>query len=161
MEARGWDQVDIVFVSGDAYIDHPSFAAAILHRSLEAAGSAWQFSVNPNGKAATPGASFGNPVCFFAVSAGNMDSMINHYTAIRKVRNDDAYSPGDRSVCAPTGPPWFTVSGLAKHTRVFGDRGGGSRPRLGAWPITTTGPIRSNGPSWLDAKADLVVYGMG
>ena len=95
MEARGWE-VDIVFVSGDAYVDHPSFAMAILARVLERINFRVGMLCQPDWQSAEPWAHLRAPRLFFAVSAGNMDSMINHYTANRKVRNDDAYSPGGR-----------------------------------------------------------------
>src|SRR3982751_2790177 len=96
MAARGWDYVDVVFVTGDAYVDHPSFAMAILHRVLEAAGFRVAILSQPDWRSVEPWRQFGRPRLFFAVSAGNMDSLINHYTANKKVRNDDAYSPGGR-----------------------------------------------------------------
>ncbi len=89
MRARGWDEVDVVFVTGDAYIDHPSFAMAILGRVLEANGYRVGILAQPDWHSAEPWRTFGRPRLFFAISAGNMDSMINHYTANRKVRNDD------------------------------------------------------------------------
>src|SRR3954465_8227742 len=94
MAARGWDEVDVVFITGDAYIDHPSFAMAILHRVLEQAGFRVAVLSQPDWRSVEPWRQFGKPRLFFAVSAGNMDSLINHYTANKKVRNDDAYSPG-------------------------------------------------------------------
>src|SRR5437667_7964905 len=81
MEARGWEGVDIVFVSGDAYVDHPSFAMAILARVLESAGFRVGMLCQPDWHSAEPWRTFGPPRLFFAISAGNMDSMINHYTA--------------------------------------------------------------------------------
>ena len=92
--ARGWEQPDVIFVSGDAYVDHPSFAAALLGRSLEAAGFKVAVLAQPDWKSADAWRAMGPPRLFYAVSAGNMDSMINHYTANRKRRNEDAYSPG-------------------------------------------------------------------
>ena len=94
MEARGWDEVDVVFVTGDAYVDHPSFAMALLGRLLESEGFRVAILSQPDWRSCEPWRTFGRPRLFFAISAGNMDSMINHYTANRKVRNDDAYSPG-------------------------------------------------------------------
>ena len=99
--ARGWDQPDIVFVSGDAYVDHPSFAAALLSRSLEAAGYKVAILSQPDWKSADAWRAMGPPRLFYAVSAGNMDSMINHYTANRKRRNEDSYSPGGRIELRP------------------------------------------------------------
>ncbi len=92
--ARGWDEIDVVFVTGDAYVDHPSFAMALLGRLLEAEGFRVGIVSQPDWKNCEAWKTFGRPRLFFAISAGNMDSMINHYTANRKVRNDDAYSPG-------------------------------------------------------------------
>ena len=94
MDARGWEQADVVFVSGDAYVDHPSFAAAILGRWLEAHGYRVVVLAQPDWQSADAWRALGRPRLFYAVSAGNMDSMINHYTANRKRRNADAYSPG-------------------------------------------------------------------
>ncbi|MEI6541543.1 MAG: hypothetical protein WCO86_18755, partial [Planctomycetota bacterium] len=93
---RGWDELDVVFVTGDAYIDHPSFASAILGRVLEAGGFRVGIVSQPDWRSCDAWRTFGKPRLYFAISAGNMDSMINHYTANRKVRNDDAYSPGGR-----------------------------------------------------------------
>src|ERR1700710_2104806 len=81
MKARGWDAVDVVFVTGDAYVDHPSFAMAILARVLEAAGFRVGMLSQRDGGSGEPWRTFGRPRLFFGVSAGNMDSMINHYTA--------------------------------------------------------------------------------
>src|SRR5262245_49715652 len=94
MVARGWAYVDVVFVTGDAYLDHPAFAMGILGRVLEAAGYRVAILSQPDWRSVEPWRQFGRPRLFFGISAGNMDSMINHYTANKKVRNDDAYSPG-------------------------------------------------------------------
>ena len=93
---RGWNEVDVVFVTGDAYVDHPSFAMALLGRLLESEGFRVGIVSQPDWRSCQAWRKFGKPRLFFAISAGNMDSMINHYTANRKVRNDDAYSPGGR-----------------------------------------------------------------
>lgn len=94
MDALSWSQPDVVFVSGDAYIDHPSFAASILGRWLEKHGFKVAILAQPDWKSADAWRALGPPRLFYAVSAGAMDSMINHYTANRKRRNADAYSPG-------------------------------------------------------------------
>ena len=101
IRARGWTQPDVVLVSGDAYIDHPSFAAAILGRWLEANGYRVAILAQPDWRSAEAFRSLGRPRLFFGVSAGNMDSLINHYTANRKRRNADAYSPGGRTGLRP------------------------------------------------------------
>ena len=105
LAARGVGQPDVVFVTGDAYVDHPSFAMAILGRWLEAHGFRVAILSQPDWKSADAWRAIGRPRLFYAVSAGNMDSMINHYTANRKRRNADAYSPGgviDRRPDRPT-----------------------------------------------------------
>ncbi|HET8744710.1 MAG TPA: YgiQ family radical SAM protein [Ramlibacter sp.] len=95
MEALGWDSCDIVLVTGDAYIDHPSFGMAVIGRVLEAQGFRVGIIAQPDWHSAEPFKALGKPNLFWAVTAGNMDSMINRYTADRKLRSDDAYTPGD------------------------------------------------------------------
>ncbi|OUL98393.1 YgiQ family radical SAM protein [Variovorax sp. JS1663] len=95
MEALGWDSCDIVIVTGDAYVDHPSFGMAVIGRMLEAQGFRVGIIAQPDWHSAEPFKALGKPNLFFGVTAGNMDSMINRYTADRKIRSDDAYTPGD------------------------------------------------------------------
>lgn len=95
MEALGWDSCDIVIVTGDAYVDHPSFGMAVIGRMLEAQGFRVGIIAQPDWHSADPFKALGKPNLFFGVTAGNMDSMINRYTADRKIRSDDAYTPGD------------------------------------------------------------------
>jgi uncharacterized radical SAM protein YgiQ len=158
---RGWDAVDVVFVTGDAYVDHPSFAMAILHRALESAGFRVAILSQPDWKTCGPWRQFGRPRLFFAVSAGNMDSLINHYTANKKVRNDDAYSPGGRIGLRPD-----------RATLVYSQR---CREAFPGVPVVAGGVEASlrrlaHYDYWsdavkrsilLDSKADLVAYGMG
>ena len=94
MKKRGWDEVDFVYVCGDAYVDHPSFGAAIITRILEAHGYRIGFIAQPDWKDDSSIQVFGRPRLGFLVSAGNMDSMVNHYTVSKKRRNQDAYTPG-------------------------------------------------------------------
>jgi len=94
MEALGWDSCDIIIVTGDAYVDHPSFGMAVIGRLLEAQGFRVGMIAQPNWHSAEPFKVLGKPNLFFGVTAGNMDSMINRYTADRKIRCDDAYTPG-------------------------------------------------------------------
>lgn len=95
MDALGWDSCDIVVVTGDAYVDHPSFGMAVIGRVLEAQGFRVGIIAQPDWQSADPFRALGRPNLFFGVTAGNMDSMINRYTADRKIRSDDAYTPGD------------------------------------------------------------------
>ena len=95
MEALGWDSCDVVLVTGDAYVDHPSFGMAVIGRMLEAQGFRVGIIAQPDWHSAAAFQALGRPNLFFGVTAGNMDSMINRYTADRKIRSDDAYTPGD------------------------------------------------------------------
>ena len=95
MDALGWDSCDIIVVTGDAYVDHPSFGMAVIGRVLEAQGFRVGIIAQPDWQSAEPFKALGKPNLFFGVTAGNMDSMINRYTADRKIRSDDAYTPGD------------------------------------------------------------------
>jgi uncharacterized radical SAM protein YgiQ len=97
MEALGWDACDIIIVSGDAYVDHPSFGMAVIGRVLEAQGFRVGILAQPDWNDVESFRALGAPTLFFGVAAGNMDSMINHYTADRKIRSDDAYTPGNVS----------------------------------------------------------------
>ena len=94
MDALGWDSCDVIIVTGDAYVDHPSFGMAIIGRLLEAQGFRVGIIAQPDWQSKLAFEALGRPNLFFGVAAGNMDSMINRYTADRKVRNDDAYTPG-------------------------------------------------------------------
>ncbi|MBV6409119.1 MAG: hypothetical protein EFKGCFLK_02747 [Rhodocyclaceae bacterium] len=93
MAARGWDECDVVLVTGDAYIDHPSFGMALIGRLLEAQGFRVGILSQPDWHSAEPFRALGKPALFYGVTAGNMDSMVNRYTADRKIRSDDAYTP--------------------------------------------------------------------
>lgn len=95
MATLGWDSCDIVLVTGDAYVDHPSFGMAVIGRMLEAQGFRVGIIAQPDWTSAEPFRALGKPNLFWGVTAGNMDSMINRYTADRKIRSDDAYTPGD------------------------------------------------------------------
>ena len=95
MDALGWDSCDVIVVTGDAYVDHPSFGMAVIGRLLEGQGFRVGIIAQPDWQSADPFKTLGKPNLFFGVTAGNMDSMINRYTADRKIRSDDAYTPGD------------------------------------------------------------------
>lgn len=161
MEARGWDAVDVVFVTGDAYIDHPSFAMAILARVLEAAGFRVAMLSQPDWRSCEPWRQFGRPRLFFAVSAGNMDSLINHYTANKKVRNDDAYSPGGKIGLRPdraTLPYCHRAREAFPGVPIIAGGVEASLRRLAHYDYWSDTVRRS---ILLDCKADLLVYGMG
>ncbi len=105
VEALGWDYIDVILMSGDAYIDHPSFGAAVIGRSLQAAGFRVAIVPQPNWRDDLRDfRKLGKPRLFFGISAGAMDSMVNHYTAARRRRSDDAYTPGGRSGMRPDYP---------------------------------------------------------
>ncbi len=95
MEALGWDSCDVVIVTGDAYVDHPSFGMAVIGRVLEAQGFRVGIIAQPDWHSSEPFKALGRPNLFWGVTTGNMDSLINRYTADRKIRSDDAYTPGD------------------------------------------------------------------
>jgi uncharacterized radical SAM protein YgiQ len=95
MERLGWDSCDVIIVTGDAYVDHPSFGMAVVGRTLEAQGFRVGIIAQPDWQSADPFKALGKPNLFYGVTAGNMDSMINRYTADRRIRSDDAYTPGD------------------------------------------------------------------
>ena len=157
----GWDAPDVVLVTGDAYVDHPSFAAALIGRTLQAAGFRVAILAQPDWRSAEPFAALGRPKLCFGVSAGNMDSMINHYTANRLPRSDDAYSPGGRAGLRPD-----------RATAVYAQR---CREAYSGVPVVAGGVEASlrrlaHFDYWSDivrpsvlvsSKADLVVFGMG
>ena len=116
MKARGWDAVDVVFVSGDAYIDHPSFAAAILHRALEAAGFRVAVLSQPDWKSADAFRQFGKPRLFFAVSAGNMDSLITITRRTKKSATTTPILPADELGCGRIGRRCRTASAAARRS---------------------------------------------
>src|SRR5712692_7992229 len=101
MDALGWDACDIVLVTGDAYVDHPSFGMALVGRLLEAHGFRVGIIAQPDWRSAQPFAALGRPNVMFGVTAGNMDSMVNRYTADRRIRSNDAYSPDGRAGLRP------------------------------------------------------------
>ena len=151
----------MVFVSGDAYVDHPSFAMALLGRLLESEGYRVAILSQPDWHSCQPWRAFGRPRMCFAISAGNMDSMLNHYTATRKVRNDDAYSPGGQ---IGRRPDRATLAYCQRAREAFKGvpviAGGveASLRRLAHYDYWSDKVRRS---IILDAKADLIVYGMG
>ena len=95
MDLLGWDSCDIIIVSGDAYVDHPSFGMAVIGRALEAQGFRVGIIAQPDWTNTDDFMKLGKPNLFFGISGGNMDSMVNRYTADRRIRSNDAYTPND------------------------------------------------------------------
>lgn len=162
MERRGWDAVDIVFVSGDAYVDHPSFGLALLGRLFESHGYRVGIVAQPRWDRIDDFLTFGVPRICCMISSGNIDSMVSHYTANNKVRNDDPYSPGGQGGRRPD-RALITYSNRAK--QAFGKQtpliiGGleASLRRLAHYDFWSDRVRRS---IILDTRADLLVYGMG
>ncbi|HUN92705.1 MAG TPA: YgiQ family radical SAM protein [Burkholderiaceae bacterium] len=159
MEALGWDCCDVILVTGDAYVDHPSFGMAVVGRVLEAQGFRVGIIAQPDWRSAEAFAALGRPALFFGVTAGNMDSMINRYTADRKIRSDDAYTPGGTGGRRPD----RSVIVYAQRCReAFDDVpiviGGieASLRRIAHYDYWQEKVRRS---ILLDAKADLLLYG--
>lgn len=158
---RGWDEVDFVYVTGDSYVDHPSFGAAIITRVLEAKGFKVAILSQPNWKNKKDFTRYGKPRLGFLVTSGNIDSMVAHYTAAKKLRHDDAYTAGgvagkrpDRAVIVysniirelyPDSP--IIIGGLEASLRRFA--------HYDYWDDAIRPSIL------IDSKADILIYGMG
>src|SRR5690349_17063416 len=159
MEALGWDSCDVIVVTGDAYVDHPSFGMAIIWRVLEAQGFRVGIIAQPDWQSAEPFRELGRPNLFFGITAGNMDSMVNRYTSDRRMRSDDAYTPNGEGGKRPD----RSVIVYAQRAReAFGDVpiviGGieASLRRIAHFDYWSEKVRRS---VLMDAKADLLVYG--
>jgi uncharacterized radical SAM protein YgiQ len=159
MEQLGWDSCDVIIVTGDAYVDHPSFGMAIMGRLLEAQGFRVGIIAQPDWQSAEPFRQLGRPNLFFGITAGNMDSMVNRYTSDKRIRSDDAYTPGGEGGKRPD----RSVVVYAQRAReAFKDVpivvGGieASLRRIAHFDYWSEKVRRS---VLLDAKADLLVYG--
>ena len=159
--ARGWDRVDVLFVTGDAYVDHPSFAMAILGRWLEEHGFRVAILSQPDWRSADAWRAFAPPRLFCAVSAGNMDSMINHYTANKKRRNADAYSPGGRIGLRPDRPTPVYAQRCREAFKGVPVVSGGVEASLRRIAHYDYWSDRVQPSSLVTSKADLLGYGMG
>jgi len=159
MDVLGWDSCDVIVVTGDAYVDHPSFGMAVIGRTLEAQGFRVGIIAQPDWHSADPFRALGKPNLFFGVTAGNMDSMINRYTADRKIRSDDAYTPGD---VGGKRPDRASVVYSQRCKEAFSDVpvviGGieGSLRRIAHYDYWSDKVRRS---VLVDAKCDLLLYG--
>ncbi len=161
MLARGWDQLDIIIVSGDAYVDHPSFAASIIGRSLEARGYKVGIISQPDVTNTNDIKSLGEPRLMWGVTSGNMDSMVNHYTAQKKLRSDDAYTPDgkigirpDRAVIRYTN----LIKQISKDKPVIIGGIEASMRRISHYDYWSD-KVRNS--ILIDSKAEMLVYGMG
>ncbi len=162
LQLRGWEEVDVILFSGDAYIDHPAFGAAVIGRVLEHAGYKVAIVPQPDWRGDHRDfTKLGRPRLFFAVTAGSMDSMVNHYTAAKRLRSDDAYTPEGK---AGMRPDYCTITYCNILKQLYPDVpiviGGieASMRRLTHYDYWSD----SLKPSILvDSKADILVYGMG
>lgn len=162
MDALGWERADIILFSGDAYIDHPSFGAAVIGRTLQAAGYKVAIVPQPNWRDDLRDfRKLGAPRLFFGVSAGAMDSMVNHYTANRRLRHDDAYTAGGRHGMRPDYPT-IVYSEILRN--IYPDIpiiAGGIEASLRRVSHYDYWQDRLRPSILLDAPADMLVYGMG
>ncbi|HMM44693.1 MAG TPA: YgiQ family radical SAM protein [Candidatus Macondimonas sp.] len=159
MDELGWDACDVILITGDAYVDHPSFGMAVIGRVLEAQGFRVGIIDQPDWQSAAPFRALGAPVLYFGVTAGNMDSMINRYTADRKIRSDDAYTPGGQGGARPDRASIVYAQRCREaYPGVPVVLGGieGSLRRIAHYDYWQDKVRRS---ILLDAKADMLLYG--
>ena len=158
---RGWDELDVIFVTGDAYIDHPAFGVPLLARWLESRGFRVGIIPQPDWRSKESFMALGRPRLFFAVSAGAMDSMVAHYTPARKIRRDDAYTPGNRHGARPNRATIIYTSRLKEAYRDVPVVIGGIEASLRRFAHYDFWEDKVRRSILFDAKADLLVYGMG
>ncbi|WP_083931653.1 YgiQ family radical SAM protein [Methyloferula stellata] len=159
MDALGWDACDIILVTGDAYIDHPSFGMALVGRLLEAQGFRVGIIAQPDWQSAEPFKALGRPVLFFGVTGGNMDSMVNRYTSDRRLRHDDSYSPEGEGGKRPDRATIVYAQRCREAYRDCAIVLGGiesSLRRIAHYDYWSDKVRRS---ILLDAKADILLYG--
>ncbi|MEA1911175.1 MAG: YgiQ family radical SAM protein, partial [Spirochaetota bacterium] len=161
MKQRGWESCDFILVTGDAYVDHPSYGAAVISRILEADGFSVGIIAQPKWNSPDDFMKLGKPNLAFLVTAGNMDSMVNKYTSAKKVRKKDAYSPGGASGLRPDRASIVYTSRIKQAYKGIPVILGGieaSLRRLGHYDYWSDKVRKS---ILLDSKADILVYGMG
>ena len=159
MKDRGWSQADFIIVTGDAYVDHPSFGTAIISRVLENAG--YKVCIIPQPRSESDYKRFGTPRLAFLVNGGNIDSMVAHYTAAKKRRSDDAYTPGGK---AGARPDRATIVYCKKLRELFGDIPiaiGGVEASLRRFAHYDYWDDAVRPSILIDSGADLLMYGMG
>lgn len=157
---RGWNELDIIFISGDACIDHPAFGVPLLARWLEACGFRVGIIAQPDWRSKEPFMALGRPCLFFAVSAGAMDSMVAHYTPARKLRHDDAYTPGNRHGARPNRATIIYTSRLKEAFKDVPVVIGGIEASLRRFAHYDFWENRVRRSILFDSKADLLIYGM-
>ena len=157
---RGWSELDVIFVSGDAYIDHPAFGVPLLARWLEKHGFRVGIIAQPDWRSKDAFMSLGRPRLCFAVSAGAMDSMVAHYTPARKLRHDDAYTPGNRHGARPNRATIIYTSRLKEAYRDVPVIIGGIEASLRRFAHYDFWENKVRRSIVFDAKADLLIYGM-
>jgi uncharacterized radical SAM protein YgiQ len=160
MRQRRWDQLDVIFVNGDAYVDHPAFGVPLLARWLEKHGFRVGIIAQPDWRSTAPFMVLGRPRLFFAASAGAMDSMVAHYTPARKLRHDDAYTPGNRHGARPNRATLIYTSRLKEAYRDVPVIIGGIEASLRRFAHYDFWEDRLRRSVLFDAKADLLLYGM-
>jgi len=162
IELRGWDEVDVIIFSGDAYVDHPSFGPAVIGRVIEDEGFRVALVPQPNWKDDLRDfKKLGRPKYFFGVTAGNMDSMVNHYTAARRLRSDDAYTPGGKAGFRPDYPT-IVYSQILK--KLFPDVPviiGGIEASMRRLTHYDYWKDKLEPSILISSSADLLIYGMG
>ncbi|WP_372771956.1 YgiQ family radical SAM protein [Mangrovibacterium sp.] len=162
VDERGWDQLDVIFFTGDAYVDHPSFGAAVIGRVLEAEGLRVAIVPQPNWQDDLRDfKKLGVPRLFFAVTSGNMDSMVNHYTANKRKRSDDAYTPGGQSDKRPDYATIVYSNILKKLYPEVPLVIGGIEASLRRVTHYDYWQDKLKPSILMDSKADLLFYGMG
>ncbi len=160
MKQRGWSELDVVFVSGDAYIDHPAFGVPLLARWLESKGYRVGIIAQPDWKSKEAFMTLGRPQLCFAVSAGAMDSMVAHYTPARKLRHDDAYTPGNRHGSRPNRATIIYTGRLKEAYRDVPVILGGIEASLRRFAHYDYWEDKVRRSILFDSKADLLIYGM-
>ncbi|HIJ81648.1 MAG TPA: YgiQ family radical SAM protein [Desulfuromonadales bacterium] len=158
--SHGWSELDVIFVSGDAYIDHPAFGVPLLARWLESNGLRVGIISQPDWRSTEPFRALGRPRLFFAVSAGAMDSMVAHYTPARKLRHDDAYTPGNRHGARPNRATIIYTSRLKEAYKEVPVVIGGIEASLRRFAHYDFWEDKVRRSILLDSKADLLIYGM-
>jgi uncharacterized radical SAM protein YgiQ len=160
LSSRGWQELDVVFISGDAYMDHPAFGVPLLARWLEKHGFRVGIISQPDWRSKEAFMALGRPRLCFAVSAGAMDSMVAHYTPARKLRHDDAYTPGNRHGARPNRATIIYTSRLKEAYRDVPVIIGGIEASLRRFAHYDFWEDKVRRSILFDAKADLLIYGM-